>query len=62
MSAPAYSASQNDGRSGLQRWNSRFPMLKAHPSSRGLSHLTPSAGYAGAGGARNRAMSILGGL
>jgi hypothetical protein len=32
-------------------------MIKAHPCRRRLSHLTPFPGHAGAGGARNWAIS-----
>jgi hypothetical protein len=34
-----------------------LPFFKAHLCCRGLSHLTPFAGHAGAGGARNRVIT-----
>jgi hypothetical protein len=47
------------GRSGWSRSaeTCSFAMLKAHLYRRRLSHLVASSGHAGAGGARNRAIS-----
>jgi hypothetical protein len=42
---------------GSRRRNSLLASIKTHLCRRGLSHLTSSAGHAGAGGVRNRAIS-----
>jgi hypothetical protein len=45
------------GRLACDTGTRRFPVLKTHFYLRGLSHQRSPAGHAGAGGARNRAIS-----